>query len=154
MSNLAFVHSILSSTVPLFADAFGFASSTSSTGFLTATVWLELVQYLFRWREECQERNYPHRFLQRFGFPWRFPNQVLTSSGYFAYENPTKRQLKVEGLLENAFSSLFLPSDTWLGQELAVQNLKTPLPMVLWECKHQHHQSLYTSQLIIVSQRQ
>lgn len=102
MSNLAFVHSILSSPVTLFADAFGFACSASSTTFLTATMWLEMVQYLFRRREECQEQTYPHRFLQHFGFPWRFPIQALTSSGCFAYKNLTRRQLEVEGLLENA----------------------------------------------------
>lgn len=39
-----------------------------------------------------------------------------------------------------------LPCDTWLGQELGVQNLqKTPLPLVLWECKHHHHPSPHTS---------
>lgn len=40
MSNLTFASSIL--RVTLFADNFGFASSTSSTMFLTATVWLEV----------------------------------------------------------------------------------------------------------------
>ncbi|XP_009284952.1 PREDICTED: oral cancer-overexpressed protein 1 [Aptenodytes forsteri] len=39
MSNLTFANSILSSLVTLFADNFGFASSTSSTMFLTATAW-------------------------------------------------------------------------------------------------------------------
>lgn len=150
MNNLTFTNSVLSSLVTLFADTFGFASSTSSTVFLTATVWLEVASIFIQTEGRMPGAKLPTPLPEHFSFPWRFPIQALTRPGCFAYKIWQDHSLK----WKDYWKMLSLPSDTWLGQELGVQNLETPLPLVLWECKHHHHHSRHTSQLIIVSQRQ
>lgn len=122
MSDITFLNSILSSSVTLFADNSGFASSPRST-LLTAAAQLEVGSIFIQTEGRCQELNYPHCFLEHFSFPWRFPIQVLTKPVWFAYKIWKGHSLR----WKNYWKMLSLLSGTWLGQELGVQNLDKSL---------------------------